>query len=693
MNLTCVLVANRGEIARRVFRSAASRGMRTVAVYSDADADAPFVREADVAVRLPGTSPADTYLDGEAVIAAARRAGADCIHPGYGFLSENADFARAVQAAGLVWVGPSAAAIEAMGSKLGAKALLSDAGVPTAPSADVTGLSGDALRKAGNTIGYPLLVKASYGGGGRGMRTVEAAADLPDAVDAAGREAASAFGDGTVFLERLITPARHVEVQIFGDCQGTVVALHERECSIQRRHQKVVEEAPSPAVDAELRERLCAAAVRAGEAIGYTGAGTVEFLLGPDGAFYFLEVNTRLQVEHPVTEAVTGLDLVDLQFAVASGEPLPPEARHPQLTGAAIEARLYAEDPARGWLPQAGVLDAFGLAATAEFGGVGVMPGGGSVRGVRLDAGVRTGSAIGVAYDPMLAKVIAWAPSRRVASAILAAALRQAQVSGVVTNRDLLVRVLECPQWLAGQTDTAFFDRVGLEALSAPLVCGDELSRSLVAAALGQAALRRQAAPALAGLPWGWRNNPSVPQSVSYAVAGSDDEQATVRYAFTRSGVTTSIEGHDVALQALHAEVSEPDRVAVAFDSDGVRRRYDVHVVLHETPAAAGPVARVHVRGADGSVSLAEVPRFPEPLADVAPGSLTAAMPGSVVRLLVSEGESVAAGQPLLVMEAMKMEHPIAAPSAGTVVSVAVAVGSQVETGSLLAVVAEEAGG
>jgi propionyl-CoA carboxylase alpha chain len=681
-----VLVANRGEIARRIFRSAARRGMRTVAVYSDADAAAPFVREADVAVRLPGSAPADTYLRGDLIIAAALRAGADCIHPGYGFLSENAGFARDVVAAGLTWIGPAASAIEAMGSKPAAKALMSSAGVPTAPSADVSDLEGDALLAAADAVAFPLLVKASFGGGGRGMRAVTVRGNLIEAVASARREARSAFGDGSVFLERLIRPARHVEVQIFGDTQGTIVALHERECSIQRRHQKVIEEAPSPAVDADLRSRLAAAAVRAGEAIGYTGAGTVEFLLAPDGEFFFLEVNTRLQVEHPVTEAVTGLDLVDLQFAVAEGQALPASARRSQLSGAAIEVRLYAEDPSCGWLPQAGVLDAFSLSRQGDFGGIGVTPDGGSAAGVRLDAGVESGSTIGVSYDPMLAKVVAWAPNRREASAILGAALRRAEITGVVTNRDLLVRVLESREWLSGDTDTDFFERVGTDELSKPLVGDAVRAQYALAAALAQAALRRKQAAVLGGLPSGWRNNPSQLQTVRYRAGDTDLE---VSYRYSRRGLSARVGGEEIPGVVAAVEWQATDRVAVALEVDLVRRSYSVHVVSEETAAAAGPVGRVSVAGPEGSLMLYEIPRFPEPSAAAIPGSLTAAMPGSVVRVLVGEGDAVVAGQPIVVLEAMKMEHTVAAPASGIVTSVAVAVGAQVETGSLLAVVGE----
>ncbi|MGY1726364.1 biotin carboxylase N-terminal domain-containing protein [Geodermatophilus sp. SYSU D01062] len=661
--LTSVLVANRGEIARRVFRTARAMGLRTVAVHSDADAGAPFVAEADVAVRLPGNTPSETYLRADLVVAAALRAGADCVHPGYGFLSENADFARAVEDAGLVFVGPDPGAVEAMGSKLAAKELMGRAGVPVLPSVDATGLSGDTLEKAAGEVGYPLLVKASFGGGGRGMRTVRGPAELAEAVEGAGREAASAFGDGTVFLERLVERPRHVEVQVFGDRHGTTVALFERECSIQRRHQKVVEEAPSPAVGPELRQRLQDAAVAAARAIGYVGAGTVEFLLDEGGDFWFLEMNTRLQVEHPVTEAVTGLDLVRLQFDVAAGRPLPPEAVSPTLSGAAIEVRLYAEDPARDWLPQSGRLAEFALPADAEFR---TPPG----PGIRLDSGFRTGDEVGVHYDPMLAKVVAWAPDRTSAALALAGALARARLHGLTTNRDLLVRVLRSGAFLAGETDTGFLDRHGLDVLAAPLV--DDAGRRVhaVAAALAGAALRRAAAPALAGLPSGWRNNPTVPQTTAF-------DAGTVHYRLHRDGVTADVDGEPVDLAVLGTEVTGPGRVRLAVETGGLRGTYEVHV----------DGDRSFVDGPDGATALTELPRFPEPSAAVAPGSLTAGMPGAVTRVAVAEGDEVRAGQLVLVLEAMKMEHPVVAPADGVVTSLHADVGAQVETGAVLAVV------
>jgi propionyl-CoA carboxylase alpha chain len=670
-NLTSVLVANRGEIARRVFATARAMGMRTVAVYSDADADAPFVADADVAVRLPGNSPAETYLRGDLVVAAALKAGADCVHPGYGFLSENAGFARAVAEAGLVYVGPSPEAVEAMGSKLAAKELMQQAGVPTLPSIDATGLSGDTLAEAGAEVGYPLLVKASFGGGGRGMRAVREPSELAEAVEGAGREASSAFGDGTVFLERLVERPRHIEVQVFGDRQGTTVALFERECSIQRRHQKVVEEAPSPAVGPELRERLQEAAVTAARAIDYLGAGTVEFLLDDSGEFFFLEMNTRLQVEHPVTEAVTGLDLVRLQFDVAAGRPLPARAVSPTLTGSAIEVRLYAEDPARNWLPQSGRLADFAIPTDAEF----APPPG---PGIRVDSGVAAGGEVGVHYDPMLAKVIAWAPDRSSAALALAGALARARLHGLTTNRDLLVRVLRSEAFLAGETDTGFLeghgpDRHGLDTLAAPLVDDAGRRRHAVVAALAGAALRRAGAPVLSGLPSGWRNNPTVPQTAVF-------DAGTVHYRLDRTGLTADVDGEPVELVVLDSVVEGPGRVRLEIEADGLRGSYAVHVD-----------GDAHfVDGPEGPTTVVEQPRFPAPSSSVAPGSLTASMPGAVTRVAVAEGDRVEAGQLVLVLEAMKMEHPVVAPAAGVVQALHVAVGAQVETGATLAVVVTE---
>ncbi|GAA4151990.1 acetyl/propionyl/methylcrotonyl-CoA carboxylase subunit alpha [Actinomadura keratinilytica] len=658
-----VLAANRGEIARRVFRTCRDLGIGTVAVFSDADAGAPHVAEADAAVRLPGVAPADTYLRGDLIVAAARAAGADAVHPGYGFLSENAEFARAVEAAGLTWIGPPPEAIAAMGSKIEAKKLMAAAGVPVLPELDPDAVA------AGD---MPVLVKASAGGGGRGMRVVRAVGDLAGAVAAARREAQSAFGDPAVFCEPLLERARHVEVQVLADRHGTVWALGERECSIQRRHQKIVEEAPSPAVTPELRARLCAAAVDAARAIGYVGAGTVEFLLAGDGRFFFLEMNTRLQVEHPVTECLYGVDLVRLQIEVAEGRALPAAPPAPR-AGHAIEVRLYAEDPAAGWRPGSGVLHTFDVPGVdAAFGD----PGRGGGYGLRLDAGVRGGDEVGVHYDPMLAKVVAWEATRAGAARRLRAALAGARLHGVTTNRDLLVRVLAEPAFLAGDTDTGYLDRVGLDVLAAPLAGERAVRLSALAAALADAELNRAAAPVQRGLPSGWRNVPSQLQRKAFE--GPDGAVLEVAYRLGRGGLTA--EGHgDVELAGAVVTDEARGEVAVALDAAGVRRVFRVRAVGD----------RLFVDSPLGPVALRALPRFAEPEDAVAPGSLLAPMPGTVVRVDAEPGDVVAAGRTLVVLEAMKMEHAVAAPAAGTVAEVNVAAGQQVEAGAVLAVIAE----
>ncbi len=659
--LNRVLVANRGEIARRVFRTCRDLGLATVAVYSDADAHAPHVAEADAAVRLPGAAAADTYLRADLLVAAAVQAGADAVHPGYGFLSENAAFALAVQDAGLAWVGPPPEAIEAMGSKTRAKRLMAAAGVPVLTDRDPQEITEDDL---------PVLIKASAGGGGRGMRIVRALADLPSELAAARSEAAAAFGDPTVFCEPYLEAGRHVEVQIIADGAGTVWTIGERECSIQRRHQKVIEEAPSPLVSsvAGMRQRLLAAAREAAAAVTYRNAGTVEFLAAPDGSFFFLEMNTRLQVEHPVTECTTGLDLVALQLQIAAGQPLP-GAEPPAVTGHAIEARLYAEDPAAGWQPQSGTLHRLELPGPgpAEF----TVP---PRPGLRLDAGVVSGSDVGVYYDPMLAKVISWAPDRPQAAASLAAALARAKIHGLVTNRDLLVRVLRHPAFLAGQTDTAFLDRHDLAALAAPLVTEDAVQLSVLVAALADAAARQSAARVLGGLPTGWRNVPSQPQRKTFdrIGRGSGPSRYAVGYRVSRGGLL--VDGRDdVRLISMAPDV-------VRLEVAGMSWRFEV----------AAYRGLVCVDSGLGAVALRPVPRFADPVSQVAAGSLLAPMPGTVARVGVTVGQPVAAGQPLLWLEAMKMEHVISAPAAGTVAGLPAAAGQQVHVGSVLAVVKPE---
>ncbi|WP_328891284.1 acetyl/propionyl/methylcrotonyl-CoA carboxylase subunit alpha [Streptomyces sp. NBC_00316] len=639
--ITSLLVANRGEIACRIFRTCRELGIATVAVYSDADAGALHVREADTAVRLPGAAPADTYLRGELVVRAALAAGADAVHPGYGFLSENAGFARAVQDAGLVWVGPPVKAIEAMASKTRAKELMAAAGVPLLAPVDPATVT---------TADLPLLLKAAAGGGGRGMRVVRELSELKGELQAAEAEAAHAFGDGEVFAEPYIERGRHVEVQIMADAHETVWALGTRDCSLQRRHQKVIEEAPAPGLDDALRTRLHEAATAAARTVGYRGAGTVEFLVTADGRPYFLEMNTRLQVEHPVTEAVFGLDLVALQLSVAEGEPLPSGAP-PAPRGHAVEARLYAEDPARDWQPQTGAL------LTLD------VP---DAPGLRLDTGYTGGDTIGVHYDPMLAKVIAHAPTRTQAVRLLARALERTRLHGPVTNRDLLVRSLRHPDFTAGRPDTGFYDR-HLAALTR--TAGDDTDRHLAALAATAAQAARHAGGAGTSRFGAWRNVPSQHQVERYR-SEPDGAAHEITYRTTRTG---AIDAHGARVLT-----ATPDCVTVETD-DGVTHHF--RLTTHHD--------RVYVDGATGSYTFSALPRFTDPTERTEPGSLLAPMPGTVVRLAdgLAPGVAVRAGQPLIWLEAMKMEHRILAPAAGTLTALHAAPGLQVEVGALLAVV------
>ena len=661
--ITSVLVANRGEIARRVHRTARALGMTTVAVFSDADADAPHTREADASVRLPGNTPAETYLRGDLVIAAAKAAGADAIHPGYGFLSENAGFARDVIDAGLTWVGPPVAAIEAMGSKIEAKKMMGEAGVPMLSDLEPADVTEDML---------PVLVKASAGGGGRGMRIVRTLDSLHDEIANAQREAQSAFGDDAVFCERFLERGRHIEVQIMADSHGTVWAVGERECSIQRRHQKVIEEAPSPLVERTpgMREALYEAARDAASAIGYTGAGTVEFLATDDGEFFFLEMNTRLQVEHPVTEATTGLDLVALQLDIAAGLPLP-AAEPPASHGWSFEARLYAEDPANDYTPGSGTLwalDVPGVSSSFE----------GPFRpGIRLDSGVEPGpegAQIGVHYDPMLAKVISYGRTREEACASLAGALARAKVHGLTTNRAQLVRVLRHPEFVAGNLSTAFLDDHGAESLAAPLA-GDEAVRiSALAAAVVSGTAEHVSGPVPLAQA-GFRN---VGRAYQKRTFRSGEEELEVSYIRDRSGA------HPEGELAETVTIEQVGTDSAVFEVRGVRRTLTVS--RYETPGQDTVVA---VDSPLGPVALTEPPRYTDPAAEVAAGSLLAPMPGAVIRVAVSVGDQVTAGQPLLWMEAMKMEHTIAAAVDGIVSELPVEVGSQVESGTVLAVVTD----
>jgi acetyl/propionyl-CoA carboxylase alpha subunit len=616
-----VLVANRGEIARRVFATARRLGIETVAVFSEADADAAHVRDADRAV-LIGPAPArESYLVGENIIAAARAAGAEAVHPGYGFLSENAEFAEAVAAAGLFWIGPPPSAIRAMGLKDAAKSLMAQAGVPVTPGYLGEDQSAQTLAKEAAAIGFPVLIKAVAGGGGKGMRLVEAAGEFDAALAACRREAKASFGDDRVLLETYVTRPRHIEVQVFGDSHGNVVHLFERDCSLQRRHQKVIEEAPAPGMSDEARAAVTQAAVQAARAVGYVGAGTVEFIADASAGLrgdriWFMEMNTRLQVEHPVTEMVTGLDLVEWQFRVAAGEPLPLTQDQIKLSGHAVEARLYAENPASGFLPSIGRLEHFALPDN-----------------VRADTGVESGDAISPFYDPMIAKLIAHAPTREQAIADLALACAEVEVWPVRTNAAFLVRCLETPDFIAGAVDTGLIGR-DLEMLTA----APEPSPEALATA-GWAFREGVERAVVEPTPWvdlrGFRLN-APPVATTHLFLGDTPVEAPM-------GLEPSRMIHLVA-----------DDEVVVFEAG------EAFVFRDHPPSADGDAAA----GGDGSVR--------------------APMPGKVTQLSVKPGDTVTKGQPLLTLEAMKMEHALVAPFDGTVEEVACELGAQVSEGTAL---------
>ena len=637
-----VLIANRGEIARRIMRTCANMGISTVAVHSDVDADAPHVREADFAVRLPGNNAADTYLHGKRIIEAARNAGADAVHPGYGFLSENADFARQVTDAGLIWVGPRAETIETMGSKTRAKDLMASAGVPVLEVDPETAAPED----------FPLLVKASAGGGGRGMRVIEEAGALQREMAAAAAEARTAFGDETVFVEPYLPTARHIEVQIMADTHGTVWVLGDRDCSVQRRHQKVIEEAPAPGVSAHVRTQLHEAAQAAAKAVHYTGAGTVEFLVtdaGEDGGkIYFLEMNTRLQVEHPVTELVYGLDLVEAQLRVADGDALPEFDVSPQ--GHSVEARIYAEDPSREYQPQTGTLRSF------EF-----RPG----PFVRVDAAVEAGSIVSPYYDAMLAKVIAHGSNRDEAIRRLSGALRAARVTGVITNIDLVRRIIGSAEFAGADLHTGLLTE-HIDRWARPMIAAGHLRSYAAAAALAQAERASEDSPVQRGIPTAFRNVPSAPRRRRYEY---DGQQIDIDYQSMRGRLALS--GED----DLHVESVAADCVRLVVG--GVSAAYDVE--------DAGGVVDVH--GPYGSVTLDVVPDFSDPAEQVAEGSLLAPMPGTVAAVHAEPGQRIAAGAPVVVVEAMKMQHTIGAPGDGMVAQINVEPGDQVTSGAVLAVI------
>ena len=650
--ITRVLVANRGEIARRIIRSTHAMGIGSVAIYADGDAGEPFVKEADQAVALGGRSSSETYLEIAKVLAAAKRTGADAIHPGYGFLAENGGFAQAVVEAGIIWIGPSSEAIAQMGDKLSSKRLMVEAGVPTLPSAEVPA-DADAAALAAE-IGYPLLVKASAGGGGKGMHVVESEKDLADAVDSARREAAAAFGDDTIFLERWLTAARHVEIQVLGDLHGNVIHCFERECSVQRRHQKIIEEAPSPAVDPDLRERMGAAAVAAAKAVGYTSAGTVEFLLeGED--FWFLEMNTRLQVEHPVTEEITGKDLVREQLLVAQGESLSFSQEDLSINGHAIEARIYAEDPGNDFLPTTGPVLLWEPSTVAK---------------ARFDSGIETGSNVGIEFDPMLAKVIVHAPTRREAALRLARVLETTRIQGIITNRDFLAGLLKTPGFLAGDTTTDFIERIDPPRVLVP--SDSEILEAAIAAAMAAQQDRRSKAKMLKSLPSGWRNTVMPAETVSYS---HGDDELTIDYRSQRDGSFLVMSGD--AEHRVRVQSREGRQISIEIDG------------RHLSFTVTAQNSRWLIHGPGGQIELTKLPRFPERDLVGITGGLTAPMPGKVIATYVSVGDHVEAGTLLLILEAMKMEHRITAPTDGVVSELRVQEGDQVANGELLIVLSE----
>lgn len=653
--ITTLLVANRGEIARRIMRTAKEMGISTVAIYADGDAEAPFVTEADSAIALGGRTSAETYLDVSKVLDACKRSGADAVHPGYGFLSENAGFARAISDAGVSWIGPTPEVIAAMGDKLSAKKLMEAADVPTLPAIEIT--PDTDLVRAANEIGYPVLVKASAGGGGRGMRVVEKETDLQGSVDSAKREAGSSFGDDTVFLEKWLDSSRHVEIQIIGDKHGNLVHCFERECSIQRRHQKIIEEAPSPAVSPEIREAMCDAALKAAASLGYSSAGTVEFLLS-GSEFYFLEVNARLQVEHPITEAIIGKDLVREQIRVAEGETLSFSQDDLRINGHAIEARLCAEDPNNDFLPSPGPVIIWQPSTQGK---------------ARFDSGVESGSVIAVEFDPMIAKVIVHAPTRREAAARLARILETTQIHGLITNRDFLVTTLRHQSFLAGDTTTDFIERISPARTRE--VTSDDLAEASIAIAIESQARNHATTRVLKTMPSGWRNTILPFEMIDFQHLNKD---CHVEYRSRRDGKFRFRTG------------DSPDELLVTpytcgnglvdIDIDGRRVWYEVY----------RQGMQWYVHGRSGDLQITELPRYPVSGIDELAGGLTAPMPGAVLATEVNSGDKVSKGDLLLILEAMKMEHRITAPMDGIISELHVATGDQVENGQLLVTLNQE---
>ncbi|MEN5093584.1 acetyl/propionyl/methylcrotonyl-CoA carboxylase subunit alpha [Pseudomonas protegens] len=639
--LDTLLVANRGEIACRVMRTAKALGLTTVAVHSATDRNARHSREADIRVDLGGSKAADSYLQIDKLIAAAKASGAQAIHPGYGFLSENAGFARAIEAAGLIFLGPPASAIDAMGSKSAAKALMETAGVPLVPGYHGEAQDLETFRSAAERIGYPVLLKATAGGGGKGMKVVEEVSQLAEALASAQREAQSSFGDSRMLVEKYLLKPRHVEIQVFADQHGNCLYLNERDCSIQRRHQKVVEEAPAPGLSPELRKAMGEAAVRAAQAIGYVGAGTVEFLLDARGEFFFMEMNTRLQVEHPVTEAITGLDLVAWQIRVAQGEALPISQEQVPLLGHAIEVRLYAEDPGNDFLPATGRLELYRESAAGP--------------GRRVDSGVEEGDSVSPFYDPMLGKLIAWGENREQARLRLLSMLDEFAIGGLKTNLAFLRRIVAHPAFAEAQLDTGFIPRYQEQLLPAPSELGADFWQA-AAQAFTQSQPERVRSDDLQS-PWsavnGWRSALPAQTSLHLSCAGQDQaiSLGARSPAFQLQGERLWVEQQ--GLRREHRAIRRGDTLYLHWQGE-------MHSVTAYDPIAA----------ADASHSQQ--------------GGLTAPMNGSIVRVLVSAGQSVEAGAQLVVLEAMKMEHSIRAPQAGVIKALYCQEGEMVSEGSAL---------
>jgi 3-methylcrotonyl-CoA carboxylase alpha subunit len=663
-----ILIANRGEIACRVATTARRLGVRTVGVYSDADANSRHVAACDEAVRL-GPAPArDSYLRGDLIIAAAKATGAQAIHPGYGFLSENEDFALACAQAGIVFIGPPPAAIRAMGSKSEAKALMEKAGVPLVPGYHGARQEADFLRQQADAIGYPVLIKASAGGGGKGMRVVTRREDFAEALASCQREAAAAFGDDRVLIEKYLLKPRHIEIQVFADAHGNCVSLFERDCSVQRRHQKVVEEAPAPGIGAERRRHMGEAAVAAARAVGYLGAGTVEFIADASGTFYFMEMNTRLQVEHPVTEMITGLDLVEWQLRVACSEPLPLTQQELTIFGHAIEARLYAENPDRGFLPATGVLKHFAVPAAVEF-KRNANQDDAPPAPVRIDSGVRQGDAITPHYDPMIAKLIVWGENRDQALARMRQALAETHIVGLANNVDFLTRLMNNASFARGLLDTGLIEREREQLFAAE----ERLPAEVLAAACARILADDAAAAAGSTDPWaqahGWRLNTVYRRSLAFRSERGTHE---VEVEYSRAGADTYV---------LHyATLALPFAIAAAAGTRLTMRLADR--ALAADVVRDGDDLHVFTRGRHRVLTLLDV--IAHAGEDATEAKLTAPMPGKVIAVNVKRGEPVTRGTPLVVLEAMKMEHTIVAPADGLVDEILYGVGDQVPEGAEL---------